>query len=284
MENKQLNRHWKFFWRIVFDVVDTAPIIENGNARVAGATARVRLEVTLWDTILRQRLGRRMSEPLPVVPLGNVSFNHEEAVFNGGGLQCEVHLLAEMQMLLDDAGIAIQLGEMGNLAEAIQGENVNVVADVQLGTNPNDSSYPIFHFPQPDLIPGVFLSESVTAQGKQVVNWEISNHVFPPSPEFELDSYDPRHRIRVRQSLSPVHAPGPNVYWVLADSLPLGYWDEGIANEHAFDDQPQIFYIGGFLANPSNPASLVPFYGSIFHLDFDPNDSCGKCPASPIEQ
>lgn len=286
MELNDSTRYWKFFWRIIFDVVDTDPIIESGIAKVAGAEPRVRLEVTLWDTDLRQRLGRRMSEPLPVVLLGMVTFNHEEAVFDGGGLQCQVHLLDEMQALLDDAeiGINLSMGEMANLAQAIQGENVNVVADVQLGANPGDSSYPIFHFPQPDLMPGVFLAESVTANGKQVVNWEISGHLFPPSPEFELVSNDPRHRIRVRQSWSPDSSLDPNVYWVLADSLPLGYWG-GVVNDHAFEaNNPQTFYIGGYLADSTDPASLVPFYGKIYHLDFDPNDSCGRCAAGPIEQ
>lgn len=284
MQQFEIDPNWKFFWRIIFDVVDTDPVIESGVAKVVGAKARVRVELTVWDTVQRQRLGRRMSAPLPVVELGNVTYNHEEAVFDGGGLRCSVNLRSEMEALLNGIGISIsgELEGLVNLAEAIQGENVNIVADIQLGANPSGNDYPIFRFPQPDR--GVVsLSESFATPHKQVVKWEISGHPFLPSPGFELNQNDPRHRIRVRQSLSPLNPSAPNVYWVLADSLPLGFWDEGMANEHAFDDRPQTFYIGGYLANPSDPASLVPFYGKIFHLDFDPNDSCAKCPAQPIK-
>lgn len=249
---------WRIFWRIIFDVVRRAP--------------QLHLEMTLWDFSSGiKRLGRSVTDLSPsIVPQGTVHYVRNRAVFVGGYLECSVDLDAVAIPLLTQAGIKVKTkNSVRHLSESIDGENINIQADVALYGQSGNTHFPVFYFPQPTTN-GVHLVEAISNIGNRVIEWEISNQPVVTGFGFELETFNAKHRLRVRQDRGP--APS-DVFEFLVDSIPIGF--SLTTRDHDFHGSPQVFYIG---ATPNHMGGL---FGEIAHLDFDPNGSCKSCPGAP---
>jgi hypothetical protein len=251
------NSNWKVFWRITFDVV--------------GSTARLQQELTLWELFPYVRLGRQVKDLTPGMGIhGSVHFINDKAVFDGGFLECEIHLNQDVEALLVAVGIdPSEPTVLSRVSESINGENVSIRADVALYDASHAAEmveYPIFYFPQPTSPEGLRLLEDVTDPQQRIVRWWISNQTQAANQPFGLEAFEAQHSLRVRQGVGPGVA---DVFQFLVDSIPLD--EVPTVRNHDFTGEPQSFFIGG---TPDHPGG---FFGEINYLDFDPNSSCGSC-------
>lgn len=248
---------WRIFWRLVFDVVNGAP--------------RLQLELTLWEfSAGNKRLGRSVTDLTPgITPVGTVYYVNDRAVFFGGYLDCAVDLDVEAEKLLNKSGFTLPQGAsaIGEESESLRGENVNIRADVVIYEQSGKNEFPLFYFPQP-LSQEIRLVERLTGTGSRVIDWDISGQLTNTGAEFEIDSSDPQHRVRVEQ----YKAASSEFFKLPIDSVPLGH--EPTMPDHKFAGAHQHFYIGG---TPNHPGGL---FGEIPYLEFDPNGTCKNCPAS----
>lgn len=245
---------WRVFWRILFDVVGTTP--------------RLQLEMTLWEPFMRKRLGRSLKDLTPdMTPQGAVYFTGDRAIFVGGYLECFLDLNSILNDLLLSAGI--DPGEpvvASHASVSLNGENVAITADVALFDSSGKTEFPIFHLSQPSSSEGVRLVEDTSDPAQRDILWTISGDFLPTGPQFELEAFDARHRIRVRQEEG---SGGLDEFRFLVDSIPLAF--RATSRDHEFHGEPQVFLIG------ATPDHLGGLFGEIHYLEFDPNSSCGSC-------
>jgi hypothetical protein len=268
-------KFWKVFWKIIFDVVGGQVILKE--------------ELTLWDNIHPAsvdppvRLDRTVKD-LTCEPIGEVQIENDHAVFAGGYIKATSFDKQAYVDELQQAGIVTSVGPPTlDGITAIVGETVAIRADVWL--EPASRS-PIFHYPQPDLNPGVELSRYYNEkEDYYTLAWSISGNPLPRgnsyrSHGYQLDDADGWHRLRVRQG----EENGAPVFDFTVDSIPLGsrvveatvkQIVPVLPGVHLFEPAAQTFYIG------ATPGHLQQFgeglHGKIRHLEFDPNDSCGSC-------
>lgn len=252
MENFDPRENWRAYWRILFDVIQGVP--------------RLQQEISIWPINGLVRLAYQMKE-LNFAFLGAAAPDHDRVVFNGGYIECDSDLDTDIRALAVSAGL--NTGILGPGSVAINGENVYIRADVAIA-EPLDES-PIFYFPQPGES-GVRLLEVYNpAEDNRAVKFSISNQFYLTKNHFSLERFRERHGLQVDQGLDRSR----NVFTFVVDSTPLE--NRPTIADHRFETPMQKFYIGW------TPNSSEGLYGAVYHLVFDPNKSCGSCPRPTFE-
>ncbi|WP_374686324.1 hypothetical protein [Promineifilum sp.] len=254
-----METNWILFWRITFDVIEGA--------------IRLQQEITWWEyddqsgALLYTRRDRTV-EDLPYRLVGDATVMRDHVVFRGGYLEARtLDLLAYAQKRL---GVHIDLEELSQTLG--QGENIAIRADVKLHPI-GPVAYPIFYLPQSPADPALAVRLLVDEGGdltRRVV-WTISGQFLGSPGNYHLAHFDGWHAVRVRQDHDTRDG---DFYEFLIDGAPMGDGPAAPPTHH-FEPTPQTFYIG---RTPELPDGL---YGEVYHLDFDPNDSCGGCPRRP---
>lgn len=259
------------FWRIFFKVINS----------------QIRLweEITCWERVgadphwLRNE---RLVVDLQPQIVGYVNPMHDLAEFRGGYIECETYDIRQFQ--LDCLGM---LGSGTSIP--FDGENVSIRADVRLLESFGMPEYPIFYLeqkpfpedePPPDeewFIPPVILTEQLRGVPNQPrvnkIYWEIGGWQNLSGYTFALNSIDDWHRVRVHQAEGSHYNTSIFQFWV--DTIPLEYENYKEApSTFQFDPYPQRLLIGG---RPDGNGDILPLFGDIAYLEFDPNDSCRKC-------
>ncbi len=245
---------WRAYWRIIFDVINGVP--------------RLQQEITIWAENRLTRYAHDIKE-LPLTPQGNVTVESNRVVFNNGYYECVIDLETDIRALAANAGLGE--GPLEGLAISINGENVSIRADVALFGDPSIPEYPLFFFPQP-IAPGIQLIEAIDPGDEtRKIKWSVSGQFYVSQLPFTLEQRDARHGVRVRQDREN----GAEIFEFLVDSIPVEA--RFTTPNHQFATSPQIFYIG---RTPGHKEGLK---GAIAHLEFDPNASCGSCPRPTSE-
>lgn len=251
------NSNWRAHWRLIFDVIDGA--------------MRMQREITVWEK--PARLGTGMIRfacdirTLPTVAQVGVTVEADRVVFDNGYLAYEADLDTDIRDLVTSAGLAG--GELEGLSVPVSDQNIYIKADIALLGTVAGGEYPIFFFPQDDTA-GVRLVEAYDAgDDARRVRWVISNQRYLTRALFRLEGYEKRHSVRVRQGRED----DLDLFDLFADSILLD--TRTTVASHFFPAGMQTFYIG---RTPDHPDGLT---GAVYHLEFDPNNSCPTCPRIP---
>lgn len=250
MINQESN--WRAHWRLIFDVINGVP--------------RMQQEISIWSKDPgwpATRLAYEIKE-LHTVREQNVQYGPSWVEFTDGFMEYETYILADIQNLLSLTGIMLE-----ELAVPVGDENIYIRADVSLPAGMPGPYNPIFFYPQ-DTYYSVQLTELVNqSDGRRGIEWIISGQYYRLEDKFLLESnedYEPRHGLRVRQDVDE----GVDHFDFFVDSIPIG---KGLTQaSHLFESGRQSFFLG------HAPNYGLYLTGRIYHVTFDPNNSCGKCP------
>lgn len=257
MNGDHNHTEWRAFWRLIFDVIECVP--------------RMQQEITIWEaqgawpsTGLR-RLAYEIKTLVPTQEV-NVEREHSRVKMTNGFLEYMTDVDTDIRNLVAAAGLpAPELLE--GISEPVGGENIYIRADISL-IEPVEGDNPIFFFPQMEPS-GVQLAEIYdSSEDLRRIKWAISNQFYRSQGFFRLDpdEYEGRHGLRVRQSKEVRH----ELFDFYVDTLPLDV--RYTQPTHSFLPGLQTFYLGKTPFHPDN------FTGAIYHLTFDPNNSCVRCP------
>lgn len=243
---------WRAHWRLIFDVIQGVP--------------RMQQEISIWSTDPgwpATRLAYEIKE-LQTVRERNVQYGPSWVEFTDGFMEYETNILADIQNLLNSIGIVLE-----ELTVPVGDENIYIRADVSLAGGLPGPYNPIFYYPQ-DIYHSVQLTELVDqSYGTRGIEWIISGQFYRLEEKFRLEpneEHEPRHGLRVRQDVDE----GVDHFDFFVDSIPIG---KGLTQaSHLFESGPQRFFLGHA---PNYGLNLT---GRIYHVTFDPNNSCGRCP------
>lgn len=246
---------WRAFWRLIFDVIEGVP--------------RMQQEITIWEgqstwpATGLVRLAYDMKTLAPTAEVG-VTRERDRVVLNNGFIEYQTDLDRDIRNLTIAAGIATP-EELEGISEPVGGENIYIRADISL-FNDARGEHPIFYFPQADPR-GVQLAEIYEpSDDSRRMKWIISSQVYRSQGTFHLEQFEGRHGLRARQAKEVRY----DLFDLLVDTLPLDV--RYTQATHSFLPGMQTFYLG---KTPDHPGG---FTGAIYHLVFDPNNTCGRCP------
>jgi hypothetical protein len=302
--------NWRFFWRIIFEVVDEG----------SGYRPKAVLEMELWNIDTMTSLGR-VVVPLhqvgPNPPVGTVTYSAAGALFQNSYLEYGYDLNGAATDILIQSGLGTK-AELDPTSIQLSGENVSIVVEVEIADPGANKEFPIFFLQQPSYqgvmptgaLPGpqdsIQLLETIDVTNSRLIEWQISGSTYLANEKFRLENNSEGvHRIRVRQDWVPrlvsdcriLGLPLPNIicqwlrrllgheyvfdayngYEFLVGGLQFGEAVQSVTTHgaHLFEVQAGAFRIGG------TPGHLSGFLGTIKRLEFDPGNSCPRCPAVP---